>query len=101
MKLIVVSICAAALAVAACGPSPAGPALRATTSLAVTAALKANNVNYMGGVTCAGNQLPINCISTATDGRPITGTLSKAGGDCVLIVNVGGSDITHGKIPCP
>lgn len=98
MKAIVGVLCATILGVAACS---SGAVSRGTTSLAVKSALKANGVNYKGDVTCVGSQLPITCTSTATDGRPISASLSKSGGDCILVVTVGGAQISRSKAACP
>jgi hypothetical protein len=71
-----------------------GQTLRGTTSLAVKAALKDNKVDYKGSITCAGNDLPINCTGTASDGSPIAGSLSNSSGNsCVLVVNVASKQI--------
>jgi hypothetical protein len=98
MKPVAALLCATAVAAAACS---SGAALRGPTSVAVKAALKDNNINYRGDVTCRGNQLPITCTSTATDGRPISATLSRSGGDCVLVVTVGDTQISRDKVDCP
>ncbi|MBO0728891.1 MAG: hypothetical protein J2P57_06500 [Acidimicrobiaceae bacterium] len=98
MKSVAALLSATAVAVAACS---SGSALRGPTSVAVKAALKANNINYRGDVTCRGSRLPISCTSTATDGRTIAATLSRAKGDCVLVVTVGSTQISRNKVACP
>ena len=98
MKALPAFVCVLALALGAC---TSGAAVRGTTSVAVKSALKANNVDYRGDVTCRGTELPVTCTSTATDGRPIVATLTKSDGDCVLAVTVGGSQISRNKAACP
>lgn len=98
MKSILASAFVGTIVLASCS---SGAAIRGTTSLAVKSALKAHNVDYRGDVTCTGSQLPVTCTSTATDGRPIEATLSQSGGDCVLVVTVGGAQISSNKAACP
>ncbi len=77
-----------------------GQALRVTTSAAVKSSLKDHNINYSGDITCRGDQLPINCVGHATDGRPIAASLTVAPpNSCVLLVAVGGQQITREKGP--
>jgi hypothetical protein len=85
-----------AIAVVAVSGCTKGQTLRGTSSVAVKAALADNHVNYQGSITCTGNDLPISCTGTSTDGRPIAGTLStNSGSSCVLVVTVAGKEIAH------
>jgi hypothetical protein len=97
MKSLLALLCAAAVGLAACS---SGAVTRGLTSVAVKGALKDNDVNYTGEIICRGSQLPVTCTSTATDGRPISATLSRSGGDCVLTVTVGGTQISRKKADC-
>jgi hypothetical protein len=73
-----------------------GQGLRGTTSLAVKAALSDNHLKYKGDITCTGNNLPITCIGTTTDGKPIAATLAPGSDSgCVLVVTVGGQQIAR------
>ena len=94
---VVVVAAVIALAVSGLTGCSKGETLRGTTSLAVKAALKDNKVDYKGSITCTGNDLPITCTGTSTDGRPISGTLANASGSdsCALVVTVGGKEIAR------
>ena len=92
----------AALGLVMVGVSCSSGAVKRTgTAVAVKAVLKDHNVNYRGDVRCVGKDLPIACTAIATDGAPISATLSRSNGQCQLVVVVGSQEISRNKADCP